>query len=174
VIRTSRRPVLLIPEVRRIVHSVDPEQPISNVQTMSDLVARQTRSRAVQVRVVGAFAVMAVLLAGIGIHGLLAFTVSQRRHEIGVRMALGAEPGVIVRGIVAHSARLALAGALPGVAIAYAGGRAMQSLLAGVSPGDAATFSVVAVLCWAMALAGSISPAYRAVRVPPAQVFRAD
>jgi putative ABC transport system permease protein len=89
-------------------------------------------------------------------------------------MALGAQPGRIVRGVIGQSALLALGGVVPGVALAYAGGRAMESLLAGVTPGDSPTFVVAAALSAAMTLAGSVSPAFRAVRVAPASVFRGD
>ena len=174
VIRASVPPASLVPAVRRIVHDVDAEQPVSNVQTMSEIVSDQTASRAVQVRLVGAFAAIAFLLAAVGIHGLLAFTVSQREHEIGVRMALGAQRGTIVRMVMRQGALLALAGILPGLAVAYGAGRAMESLLAGVHPGDAATFLAAAMLCVVMTLAGTLLPVLRAVRVTPASVFRGE
>jgi ABC-type antimicrobial peptide transport system permease subunit len=137
-------------------------------------VAGQTLPRTVQLRVLAAFAAIALVLAAVGIHGLLAFTVSQRQHEIGVRLALGAEPRAIVRGIVGHSARLAVAGLVPGILVAYAGGRAMESLLAGVTPTDAVSFGAATVLCALMTVAGSVVPALRSVRVSPAVVFRAE
>ncbi len=173
-IRGTIAPGALVPELRRIVRAADPEQPVSNIETMGAIVTKQTESRTVQVRVLVAFAVAALILAAIGIHGLLAFSVSQRRHEIGVRMALGAEPSRIVRSIVRQSAVLGLAGVVPGAALGYAGGRAMESLLLGIAPTDGLTFGVAAVLCSAMTLAGSLIPAFRAVQVPPADVFRAD
>jgi hypothetical protein len=173
-IRSDVAPEALIPMVRAIVHGADPDQPLSNVKMLSEIVSRQTESRTVQVRVLAAFAAVALVLAAVGVHGLLAFTVSQRRHEIGVRMALGAEPDRIVSGIMAQSARLAVYGVVPGIAIAYAGGRTMESLLVGVTPGDALTFGMASVVCTAMALIGSWAPALRAVRVSPASVFRGD
>ena len=126
--------------VRQIIRAADAEQPISDVRTMADIVEEQTASRAAQVRVLGAFAVIAFLLAGVGIHGLLSFAVSRRTQEIGVRIALGAQPGEIVRMIVRQGALLAGAGVAPGIVLAYAAGRAMEGLLAGVQPGDAAHF----------------------------------
>lgn len=174
VIRASAPMAQIVPAVRRIVHDADPTLPISNVQTMSDLVSDQVATRAVQVRVIGAFAVIAFFLAAVGIHGLLAFSVSQRRHEIGVRMALGAQRGTIVALIVRQGVLLALCGVIPGVALAYAAGRAMQSLLFGVEPGDAVTFAAAAALCVLMTMAGSLLPVLRAVRVAPATVFRGD
>ncbi len=173
-IRSSLPPEALVPLVRRIVADADPEQPISNVRRMSEIVSEQTELRAVQVRVLAAFALAALVLAALGVHGLLAFTVSQRRHEIGVRMALGAEPRRIVAGILRQSAVLALAGVVPGAALAYAGGRVMESLLAGVTPGDAMTFAIATTLCVLTTIGGSFAPAARAVQVPPATVFRAE
>jgi predicted permease len=174
VIRTSVPATTLIPAVRRIVGRVDPQQPISNVRTMSAIVSDVTAARSVQVRVLIAFAAIAFFLAAIGIHGLLSFTVSSRQHEIGVRMALGAQPGEIVRLILRQGIVLAAAGVLPGLAIAYAAGRAMQSLLAGVQPTDPVTFAAAGVLCVVMTLVGSLLPTLRAARVDPATAFRAE
>ena len=174
VVRSTLPPDVLVPELRRIVRASDPDQAIADIRPLSAIVARQTEPRRVQLLVLGAFATVALLLAGVGIHGSLAFTVSQRRHEIGVRMALGAAPRRIVREIVRQSAALALGGVLPGLALAYAGGRAMEALLAGVTPGDGATLVVAAAVCVAIALVGTVVPAARAVRVEPATVFRAE
>jgi predicted permease len=173
-IRSDASTDALLPMLRAIVRGADPEQPVSNIRTMGEIVARQTESRTVQVRVLVAFAAIALVLAAVGIHGLLAFTVAQRRHEIGVRMALGAEPERIVSGILRQSAVLACCGVVPGVAIGYAGGRAMESLLVGVTPADGLTFAAAAALCAVVTLAGSWVPARRAVRVSPAAVFRGD
>jgi len=174
VIRASVPMAQLVPAVRRIIHDADPTLPISSVRSMTELVSDQTASRAVQVRVIGAFAIVAFFLAAVGIHGLLAFSVSQRKHEIGVRMALGAQQGQIVGMVVRQGAVLALCGVIPGIALAYAAGRGMQSLLFGVEPGDAATFVAAAALCVLMTLAGSLMPVLRAVRVAPATVFRSE
>src|SRR6185312_56635 len=171
VIRSTAPMAQLAPAVRRIIHEADPAQPISNVRMMSDIVSDQTATRAVQVRVIAAFALVAFLLAAVGIHGLLAFSVSQRSHEFGVRMALGAERGAIVGLVVRQGVVLALCGVIPGVALAYAAGRAMQSLLFGVQPGDSATFAAAAALCVVMTLAGSLVPVLRAVKVAPASAF---
>lgn len=171
---TTAPPGTLLPAVRRIVAAADPEQPISNVQTLEEIVADRTASRSVQARVLAGFAVIAFLLAAVGIHGLLSFAVSTRRHEFGVRMALGAQSREIVAMVLRQGARLAAAGVLPGIALAYAAGRAMQSLLAGVQPGDALTFAAAVVACVVMTLAGSLMPVLRAVRVPPATVFRSE
>ncbi|MEP6763962.1 MAG: ABC transporter permease [Gemmatimonadaceae bacterium] len=174
VIRSTLSTATLVPAVRRIVQRIDPQQPISNVKMLSDVVGDVTAARAVQVRVLSAFAAIAFLLAAFGIHGLLAFSVSQRQREIGVRLALGAQRGEIVRMIVRRGAVLALAGVIPGIVIAYAAGRAMQSLLAGINPADARTFAAAALLCGVMTILGSVVPTMRAVRVDPATAFRAE
>ena len=174
VIRATAPMAQLAPAVRRVIHEADPTQPVSGVRTMSDIVSDQTATRAVQVRVIAAFAVVAFFLAAVGIHGLLAFSVSQRSHEIGVRMALGAQQGAIVGLVARQGVLLAVCGVIPGIAVAYAAGRWMQSLLFGVEPGDAATFAAAAGLCVVMTLAGSLMPVLRAVRVAPASVFRGE
>jgi predicted permease len=174
VIRTSVPATTLIPAVRRVVQQVDPQQPISDIKPMTEVVGSVTAARSVQVRVLVAFAVIAFLLAGIGIHGLLSFAVSNRQHEIGVRMALGAQRGDIVRMVMRQGVILSAAGVLPGIVIAFLVGRAMQSLLAGVQPGDAVTFASAAILCVVMTLVGSLLPTLRAVRVDPATAFRTE
>jgi len=174
VIRSATGPGTLLPAVRRIIRGADAEQPISDVRTMADIVEDQTASRAAQVRVLGAFAAIAFLLAGVGIHGLLSFAVSRRTQEIGVRIALGARPGEIVKTIVGQGALLACAGVLPGIALAYAAGRAMEGLLAGVHPGDAVAFASAIGLCVLMTVLGSLLPALRAVRIDPITAIRSE
>ena len=174
VIRSSAGPGTLLPAIRSIIRSADSEQPVSDVRTMDDIVERETASRTAQVRVLGAFAAIAFLLAGVGIHGLLAFAVSRRRQEIGVRIALGAQPGDIVRMILRQGVLLACAGVLPGIALAYLAGRAMQGLLAGVQPGDAVTFLASVALCLLMTMLGSLAPTLRAVRVDPITAMRVE
>lgn len=174
VIRTTAPMGEVMPAVRRIIHEADPTQPVSDVRSLADIVSDQVAARSVQVRVIAAFAAVAFFLAAVGIHGLLAFSVSTRTHEIGVRMALGAQQGAIVRLVVRQGALLALCGVIPGIALAYGAGRAMQSLLFGVEPGDVATFAAAVSLCVVMTIAGSLLPALRAVRVAPAAVFRGE
>jgi putative ABC transport system permease protein len=128
--------------------------------------------RAAQLRVLGALAVIALLLAGIGIHGLLSFTVSSRAKEIGVRLALGAQPAGIVRMIVAEALVLAIAGIVPGVLTAYAGGRAMESLLMGVRPNDLLATGGAVLLCGMATIFGCARPALRAARVDPMTTLR--
>jgi len=160
--------------VRRIVRDADPEQPVSDVRSMEDVLAGDTATRRSQLQVLGVLAVVAVLLSGVGIYGLLAFTVSQRSREIAVRLALGAEPRQVGRMIVADGMRLALLGLVPGVVVAYAAARGMSALLFGVAPGDPATFAAVAAVTGAIAFAGSVVPAVRALRVVPMSVLRSE
>ncbi|MEX2282442.1 MAG: ABC transporter permease [Gemmatimonadota bacterium] len=173
-IRTSGSPLALLPAVREVVRRVDPEQPISDVMTISDLLALQTASRAAQVQVLIALAAVALLLAGLGIYGLLAYTVAQMRREIGVRLALGAEPGRIARGIVWNGMSLVLLGMIPGLFAAWAAGRSMNALLFGVQPADPATIVTTIGLCIGMALLGALVPALHAVRVSPMSVMRSE
>ncbi len=163
-----------VPAIRRIIHAADPEQSISNVRSMEQIVALDSEARTVQVDAIASFAAIAFVLAAIGIHGLLAFAVSERRGEFGVRIALGAQRADIVGMVLRQAALLSAAGLVPGVLLAYASGRAMTALLAGVQPDDAAAFSCAAALVAVMTLAGSLMPAVRAVRVDPIQAIRAE
>jgi predicted permease len=173
-VRSSRPAAALLPAIREIVRRVDAEQPISNVRMLSDVVADQTSTRRAQVRILGALAVLALLLAGVGIHGLLAFTVAQRDREIGVRLALGANPGLVARMVVSEGVRMALIGVVPGILIAYAGARAMGALLFGVRPDDPLTIGVAAVACFVTAAAACVRPALRASRIDPISALRAE
>jgi putative ABC transport system permease protein len=174
VIRYTGATGTLLPAVRRIVAAADPEQPISDVRTMEDVVAGETATRRAQLRVLGALAAIALLLSGVGIYGLLAYTVSQRSREIGVRLALGAEPAGVARMIVSQGMKLALVGIVPGVLTAYAAARGMRALLFGVDPADPATILGAVALVVVMTLAGSLVPALRAVRLNPMLVLRAE
>ncbi len=173
-IRASGDPMALMPAIRRIIQDADPEQPISSVQMLSQVVADDSAPRAVQVRLLGTFALVALLLAGIGIHGLLSFAVSHRKQEIGVRIAVGARPADILRMIMSEGVALSLAGIALGTAAAYAAARTMQSLLAGVQPDDPRTFLATVAVVIAMTLAGSLAPAIRAVLVDPIAAIRAE
>jgi putative ABC transport system permease protein len=174
VIRYSGHGETLVSAVRQIVRAADPEQPISDVRSMDTVLARDTASRRGQLQVLGALAAVAVLLSGVGIYGLLAYTVSQRSQEIGVRLALGAEPARVGRMILVDGLRLAAIGIAAGVLGAYAAARGMSALLFGIAPGDPATFAAAAGVALLMALAGSVVPVRRAVRVHPMSVLRAE
>ncbi|HEU4994612.1 MAG TPA: ABC transporter permease [Gemmatimonadaceae bacterium] len=174
VIRAPRQGLALVSSVREIVRQADANQPLSNIRMMGDVVGNQTADRRAQIRVLSALALLALLLAGVGIHGLLAFTVTQRAREIGVRLALGANPGTVARMVVSEAARMALLGVVPGIIGAYAAARAMSALLFGVRPEDPLTFSMTAAICLATAVVGAVRPALRAARVDPISALRAD
>jgi putative ABC transport system permease protein len=174
VVRHTGPTAALVSAVREVVRAVDPEQPVSNVRTMDEVLAGETATRRSQLTVLGILAVVAVLLAGVGIYGLLAYSLSQRAVEIGVRLALGAEPSQVGRMIFTDGMRLALIGLVPGVAGGYAAARGMSALLFGIAPGDPAAFAIAVGVVVLMTLAGSLIPAFRAVKVAPASVLRAD
>jgi predicted permease len=174
VVRAAGDPTALVASLRRIIREADPHQPISAVRPLAEIVETETAARRAQLAVLGAFGAIAFLLAAVGIHGLLAFAVSSRTQEIGVRVALGAQRRDIVNMTVRDGFRLAAMGIVTGLAFAYVAGRLLQSLLAGVTPGDPATFAAAAALSVAMAVAGSVLPALRALRVDPTTAMRAE
>jgi predicted permease len=174
VIRHAGEPASLMPALRQIVHAADPEQPISHVRSLDDIVAGETAPRRAQLRVLGALALIALLLSGVGIHGLLAYTVAQRSQEIGVRLALGAAAGGVARMIVVDGLRLAALGILVGVPAGYAAALGMSALLFGLEPGDPVTMASATGLALLMTLAGCLLPALRAVRVSPLLAMRVD
>jgi predicted permease len=174
IVRATVAPSTLMPAVRAIIRKADPQLPITNMRTLEEVVALETAPRLVQLRVLGGFALAAFILAAIGIHGMLAFTVAARSREIGVRMALGAKGRDILWMVLGRSAVLATLGVILGGAVAYAAGRWMQALLFGVNPADLTVFASAIGLSLAMALAGSLLPALRAMRVDPMTATRAD
>jgi predicted permease len=173
-IRTSVAAGQVMPAVRRIMAEADPEQPVSDVQTLSDIVDSDSAPRAVQVRVLSGFAFLAFVLAGVGVHGLLSFSVSTRSQEFGVRIAIGAQSRNIFGMVLREGVLLCAVGGGAGLALAYAAGRWMQAVLAGVDPGDPLAFLAGLVLIVLMALAGTLPPALRAVRTDPISVIRND
>ncbi len=174
VVRSAVAPASLTPAIREIVAKADPRIPISEVRLLSDVVEADTAPRQIQARVLGAFAATALLLAGIGIHGLLAFTVSQRSREIGVRVALGAQPRDVLEMVVRRGLLLAAIGVGLGAALAYGAGRAMQTLLVGISPADLPAFLAAGAAALLMTLAGCLAPAIRAVRLDPIAAIRSE
>ncbi|AHG91652.1 permease [Gemmatirosa kalamazoonensis] len=174
IVRANGRSETLLPAIRRVIRGVDPEQPISDVRQLSEVVSNQTADRRAQLGVLTALAVVALLLTGIGIYGLLAFIVAQRAREIGVRLALGADPRRAARMIVFEAVRLALLGGIPGVLVAYAAARAMRALLFGVPPSDPLALAAGVGVVLVATLIGSLAPALSAVRVSPLLAMRAD
>jgi putative ABC transport system permease protein len=173
-VRSSLPAESLVPTLRRIIAAADPEQPVSEVRSLAAIVEAETGARTVQASVIAAFAAAAALLAGVGIQGLVGFTVSRRLQEFAVRQALGAERRDILRLVLGEGVRLAAAGLALGLALAYVGGRGLEALLAGVSPYDPAAYALAAGLCAAMALLGTVVPAVRAMRVDPQAALRLE
>ncbi|MGE0455034.1 MAG: ABC transporter permease [Vicinamibacteria bacterium] len=174
VIRASQDPASLAPAVRGILRRADPELPIASVRPLSGVLDDETAPRRTQLLVLSTFAALALLLAGLGIHGLLSYTVSQRIPEIGLRLALGATPRGILGLVVGDGLAASLRGAVIGLGLAYLAGRSMQALLFGVPPGDLAASLAGVALAVLMTLSGSLLPALRALRVDPTVALRAD
>ena len=174
VVRAAVPPATLLPALREVVARADAQIPVSDPRALSEIVEASTAPRRFQARALVAFAAAALLLAGIGIHGLLAFAVSNREQEIGVRIALGARSGDILGLVLRQGLLLASAGVVLGIALAYVAGRGLEALLAGVSPRDGATFLTAVGLSLVMTIAGSLLPALRAVRVDPLAAIRAE
>ena len=171
-VKTSGEPLASAAAVRSVVARMDPALPITDLRSMTEVVSLETSARETQIAVLALFATAAVLLAAAGIHGLLAFAVSQRTQEIGVRMALGATPGAVLRLILRESVVLATFGSVAGLALAYYSGRAFESMLAGVRPGDIPTFVTATTVIAVVTLSGSAIPALRALSIDPASALR--
>jgi len=173
-LRTGGDPAALAVPLRAAMHEVDADQPVSRLRPMADLVAASTSGTRFQGTLLGAFASIALLLAAVGIYGVMAHAVARRTREIGVRMALGAARGDILRLVVGHGMRLAAAGITLGIGGALALTRLLRAQLFGVAPTDPATFVCVTLGLAAVALAACWLPARRATRVEPLSALRAE
>ncbi|MCU1383428.1 MAG: hypothetical protein JWL71_2125 [Acidobacteria bacterium] len=171
-LRTSAPPAMLTTAVRDAIWHIDKDQPVGAVRTMDQQLSNSLTRRRFSVTLLTAFGVVAVSLAAIGLYGVLAFIVAQRRREIGVRMALGARPGDVIADVMGLGLRLAGIGVAVGLALALAASRLLSSMLFGTSPTDALTFAAVATLLVAIAVAASLVPAMRASRVDPLIALR--
>ncbi|HEX8149358.1 MAG TPA: ABC transporter permease [Pyrinomonadaceae bacterium] len=172
VVRTSVAPTSIVPAVREAVRELDASQPVSSVRTLEEVLGRDTAQRRVGVILLAAFAGLALLLAALGIYGVLAFFVVQHTPEIGVRMALGASPGDMLLMVVGRGMKLALAGVGVGLAAALVLTRLIESQLFGVSATDPFTFAGLALLLAAVALLACLVPARRATKVDPMVALR--
>jgi ABC-type lipoprotein release transport system permease subunit len=165
-------PLAVARAVTRKIHELEPTITVADVQTMSHRVSRSMASQRFSTVMLGAFAVFALVLAVVGVYGVLSHLVAQGAHDIGVRLALGAQRSHILRMVLRHGLQLTVAGVVAGLAGAVLLTRVMASLLFGVSATDAATFSIVPVILIATAALASYSPAYRATRVDPIIALR--
>ena len=172
IIRTTGAPSSIVPAVRQAIREVDPNQPVANVRTMDEVLGRVTAQRTLGMQLLTAFAVLGLLLAALGIYGVLSYFVVQHTPEIGVRMALGAQPADVLKLVIGKGMKLALAGVAVGIAGAFALTRLMESLLFGVSAIDPLTFAGVAVLLTTVAFLACYLPARRATKVDPMVALR--
>jgi predicted permease len=172
VIRAAVDPTSLVAAVRREVQAVDPQQPVSHVRTMAEILGVESGEQRIAMMLLAAFAALALLLASLGIYGVLAYFVAQHTPEIGIRMALGAARGDILALVLRKGMGMALVGVAVGLGGAFALTRLMQSLLFGVSASDPLTFAGVALLLVAVALVACLIPARRATRVDPMVALR--
>jgi putative ABC transport system permease protein len=172
VLRTSLPAKLLEPEIRHEIQSVDPNLPVFRVSSMNDVLDASLASRRFSADLVGGFAGMALLLASIGIYGLLAYMVGQRSREIGLRIALGAQPGDVLKLVLGKGVVVAGVGILFGVLLSALTASMMASLLYGVHPHDPAVFLLVPLSLFTVAVLASYLPARRALRVDPLLALR--
>ena len=174
VVRTQGRPESVQPAARARIHDIDPELPLSNVRTMEEYVYNNAAQPRLNATLLAVFAGVALLIAAIGVYGVLAYSVNQRTREIGLRMALGAQPSGVLWWIASQGMMVAIAGIGAGLASAYALSRVLSSLLFEIQPRDSLTFTVVAVLLSVVALAACVVPARRASCVDPIVALREE
>jgi putative ABC transport system permease protein len=172
VVRTRTAAPGIFDSIRHSVQQVNSEQVVYGAQTMPEVISDSTATRRFSALLLGSFALVALLLSGIGIYGVISYLIGQRTHEIGIRMALGAQQSEVLRQVLGEGLKLAITGAGIGLAAAFALTRLMTILLYGVSPTDPLTFAAVATLLVAVALAACYIPARRAAAVDPMVALR--
>ena len=171
-VRTTEDPGASTSAVTGQIHSLDPDLAVAGIHTMDQELSESVAGPKFNTSLLGIFSIAALFLAAIGIYGVLAYTVAQQTHEIGVRLALGAQRRDVMRLVLAHGARLALAGIVIGLLAAFGLTRLMASLLYGVSASDPLTFAAVSVLLFLVALLACYVPARRAMKVDPMVALR--
>jgi putative ABC transport system permease protein len=174
VVRTSGPPEAVTASVRRELRALFPMTAIRNVRTMDVVLDQSVAPARVSMRLIGAFAIVALITAALGVFGVLSFIVSQRTRELGIRMALGAAPSDVRRMVVAYGGRLALAGLLIGLAGSFALTRLIASMLFGIEPTDPVTFGAVSAILLGIGLVASWLPARRATKIDPIAALRSD
>jgi putative ABC transport system permease protein len=174
VVRTHGRPESVLPAARNSIHALDPELPLANIRTVEQYVYNNAAQPRLNATLLGVFAGVALLIAAIGVYGVLAYSVNQRTREIGLRMALGAQPSDVLRRVAGQGMLVALAGIAAGLVSAFALSRVLAALLFNTQPRDFMTFTGVGVLLAAVALTASLVPAFRASRVDPIVALREE
>jgi len=172
VLRTASEPSSLIPRVKEEIWRVDPDQPVADIKTMDQLVSIEAAGRRFVLQLIGAFASIALVLAAVGIYGVVSYGTRQRTHEIGIRMALGARGQQIMWLVVGQNAKWLLIGITTGVASALALTRLLAAYLYAVQPTDPLTFVAVSLLLLAVAMLAVYIPARRATKVDPMEALR--
>jgi putative ABC transport system permease protein len=172
IVKSRIEPGSLVPSVRSVVASIDRNQPISSISTMDQIVQDSVGNRRVTLILLGLFSALALVLAGIGIYGVISYSVAQRTQEIGIRMALGASREEVMKMVLLQGARIASTGLSIGIAAALVLTRYLEGLLFSVSPGDPATFAVVSLVLAVVALLACYVPARRTLRVDPMIALR--
>jgi putative ABC transport system permease protein len=173
-VRTATNPRNLTRAMVNAIHGVDPEQPVLDIATLEEVVEESLGQRPLAMLLLAAFAALALVLASVGIYSVLAYTVRQRVREIGIRLALGAPVGGVLKLVVIEGLKPTLIGVALGLALAAGLVRVMTTLLYGVSEHDPSTFSVVAVIMLGVGVVATLVPAYRATRVDPIVTLRAE
>jgi putative ABC transport system permease protein len=174
VVRTIADPGEIARQVSALVRAIDREQPVYEISTMRERVSRSIGQPRFETVMVAFFAASALFLAAVGIFGVVAHSTAQRTREIGIRIALGADAGRVVRHVMAGGLRPVLAGALIGIAGALAAGRVLSSVLFHVSPADPATFVITVAVLGLVAACACLGPARRAARIDPARALGSE
>jgi len=167
VVRSNQDPRSVLPAIRRELQAIDTAVPLANVRTFENVIADSVAPRRLSVVLLGVFAGVAVLLASVGIYGVMSFLVVQQRQEIGVRMALGAQRSDVLKLILGRSLMLVSIGSVIGLIVALMSAHMLRTLLYSVSAFDMPTFALVTILLGAVALLASYLPAMRATRADP-------
>jgi putative ABC transport system permease protein len=171
-VRTTSEPTSIVPALRQAVLTIDPNQPISNISTMEKIVSNSIAQPRLNMLLMGLFGALALILATVGIYGLLSYAVTQRTQEMGIRMALGAQVADVLKLVLRQGMTLALIGEVIGLLGAFALTRVMQRLLFGVTPTDVSIFVVVVGILTTTALLACYLPARRAAKVDPLVALR--
>jgi ABC-type antimicrobial peptide transport system permease subunit len=174
VLRTSGDPTALVSPARAAIRELDPELAVYNMQTMESVVMGSVARPRFAASVLGTFGLSALILAVVGVYGVLSYVMTRRRRELAVRMALGAHPSQVSWLVIGSGMRLAVLGVVVGLAIAIAGRSVLTALLYEVSPTDPLTLAAVAIALLGAAAAASWIPARRATMVSPAEVLRGE
>ena len=174
VVRVKGDPAALISQIRSVIRAEDPNVAVAKVATLSEMVDRSLGQERLLAKLAGFFGGLALLLAAIGLYGVMAYAVARRTNEIGIRMALGARPGMVLKMVMGESLTLVALGLAVGIPTALACGKLVEARLYGVAAGDAGTIAGAATVLLAVAAAASYLPARRAARLDPLEALREE